>query len=307
MSAMQDLGALYLQVRRIMGFKLKETERLLNRYFRFLDDNHCVSHTLTSALEWVGSGSTPGVQSKRANALRHFVRWAQAFEPTLELIPKGLAPFTTSRSSPYIYTSAEIAALMDHAARIADPFRAATYWTALGLLACTGMRVGEVLDLDRDDIRDGLVHINESKFGKSRIIPIDPSTATVLENYRILREAEFPRPATEAFFVSLNGTRLIYKNVHRTVHQFVQDAGIEAIAEDQRPRIHDLRHTFATHTIRDAYLTGLDPARILPILATYLGHVNIQNTYWYLEAEPGLLNAAASRLPSLLVPNGDTP
>jgi integrase/recombinase XerD len=307
MSTIRELGSLYVQVRRIMGFQFKETERLLHRYFRFLEDNHYPSHSLTSALEWIGAGSTPGVQGRRANALRPFVRWAQAFEPTLELIPKGVAPYITQRSIPYIYTPEQVAALMDHAARIVDPFRAATYWTVLGLLACTGMRVGEVLNLDRDDIRDGLMHINESKFGKSRVIPIDQSTATVLENYRILRDTEFRRPATEAFFVSLNGTRLIYNNVHRTVHQFVQDAGIEAIAKDQRPRIHDLRHTFATHTIRDAYLTGLDPARILPILATYLGHISIQNTYWYLEAEPGLLNAAASRLPSLLDPNEGTP
>lgn len=275
MSDLRELGDTYLAMRRALGFTLEKNERHLNHYFCFLDDNHHDSHSLQHALAWIGTGTTPGVQGRRASALRLFVRWARAIDPTQEPIPEHFFPDIARRAVPYIYTPEQVAALMDRAARLPEAYRAATYWTVLGLLSCTGMRVGEVLNLDRGDVHDGLVHINESKFGKSRIIPIDRSTATALENYRILRETQFPRPATEAFFVSLKGTRLIYKNVHYTVHRLIQDAGIEAISEDHRPRIHDHRHAFATHTIRDAYLTGQDPARILPILSTYLGHAGI--------------------------------
>lgn len=307
MNELRELVTKYLLVRRAMGFKLVITEQMLERYLGFMEEHRYRSQNLENTLEWANTGKTPEVRSRLLSVVRVFARWARAFDPTMELVPAHLVQAQTHRAIPYIYTPEEVAALMGCAARLPQLFRAHTYWTVLGLLSCTGMRVGEVLRLQRGDVEEGLVHINESKFGKSRVIPVGPDTSRALENYARLREAKFPVPVTEAFFVSLSGTRLHYANVQHTVHQFTLDAGIEAISKDHRPRIHDLRHTFAVHTLRDAYLTGQDPARILPILSTYLGHASIENTYWYLEAEPGLLNAAAGLLPSLLAPIEETP
>lgn len=307
MNELRELVTKYLLVRRAMGFKLVTVEQILERYLGFMEEHHYRSQNLANTLEWADTGKTPQVQSRLLSTARVFVRWARAFDPTMELVPVHLKQAQTRRAIPYIYTLEEVAALMGCAARLPRPYRAATYWTVLGLLSCTGMRVGEMLRLQRDDVGGGLIHINESKFGKSRVIPVGPDTSRAMENYARLRESKFPVPVTEAFFVSLSGTRLHYANVQRAVHQFTLDAGIEAISKDHRPRIHDLRHTFAVHTLRDAYLKGQDPARILPILSTYLGHVSVESTYWYLEAEPGLLNAAAGLLPSLLAPIEETP
>jgi integrase/recombinase XerD len=137
---------------------------------------------------------------------------------------------------------------MEQAARLPQPYRAATYWTLLGLLSCTGMRVGEALRLDRSDMCEGLVHVNDSKFGVSWVIPIDSSTIKALEDYASMRDAKFTGPDTEAFFVSLRGTRLIYNNVHILVQELLKAAGIQAISRRHRPRIHDLRYAFATAT-----------------------------------------------------------
>ena len=305
MNDLHELVERYLQVRRAMGFRLEEDERILGLYLRFLQEQHYPEQSLVNTLEWAGTGSSSPVMGIRVSVVRKFVRWAQPFDPQLEPIPQHLLPRRSSRAVPYIYLPEQTAALMDRAARLPQLHRATTYWTLIGLLSCTGMRVGEALRLDRSDVHDGLIHIHHSKFGVSRVIPIEPGTVQVLENYASLRDAKFPIPGTEAFFVSLRGSRLIYNNVHITVQGLLKAAGIDAVTIHCRPRIHDFRHTFATSTLRDAHVAGRDPAQILPILATYLGHRSVQGTYWYLEAEPTLLEAAAQRVPLLLTPNGE--
>lgn len=305
MNDLTELVDRYLQVRRAMGCRLEEDERMLGLYLRFLHEQHYLEQSLSNTLEWVGTGSSASVMGIRVGVVRRFVQWAQPFDPRLESIPQRLLPIKTHRASPYIYRPEQTVALMDRAARLPQHHRAATYWTLLGLLSCTGMRVGEALRLDRSNVHDGLIDIHHSKFGASRVIPIDPGTTHALGHYASLRDAKFPNPGTEAFFLSLRGTRLIYNNVHITVQGLIQAAGIEAVTKQCRPRIHDLRHTFATATLRDAHVAGRDPAQVLPILATYLGHRSVDGTYWYLEAEPALLDAAAQRVPLLLTPNGE--
>ena len=305
---MNDLRGLvesYLRVRRAMGFRLEEDERILGLYLRFLHEKHYPEQSLANTLEWAGTGSSSSVMSIRVSMVRKFVRWAQPFNPQLEPIPQRLLPLKTHRATPYIYLPEQTAALMDRAARLPQRHRAATYWTLLGLLSCTGMRVGEALRLDCPNVHDGLIHIHHSKFGVPRVIPIEPGTVQALDHYARLRDEKFPYPGTEAFFVSLRGTRLIYNNVHITVQELLKAAGIEAATKQCGPRIHDFRHTFATSTLRGAHLAGRDPAQILPILATYLGHRSVHGTYWYLEAESALLDAAAQRVPLLLTPNGE--
>lgn len=178
------------------------------------------------------------------------------------------------------------------------PHRTATYRTLIGLLAVTGMRIGEAIGLDRDDFDavGGVLTIRHGKFGKSRELPLHPSTVAALGDY--LRRSDRPRrpPNTPALFVSPAGTRLLYTNVQNTFHKLVCRVGIAPRSAACRPRLHDLRHGFAVRTLLDAYRDGCDPGRRLALLSTYLGHVDPGKTYWYLSAAPELLQLAGDRL-----------
>jgi integrase/recombinase XerD len=178
------------------------------------------------------------------------------------------------------------------------PLRAATYATVIGLLAATGMRVGETIALDRGDVdlTCALIVVRNGKFGKSRQLPLHPSAIEALTGYADTRDRLCPAPRTPAWFVSTTGTRLIYRNVHFVFHRLTQQAGLRARLPRCRPRPHDLRHTFAVATLLDWYRDGGDVAARMPLLSTYLGHAQPANTYWYLSAAPELLAEAARRL-----------
>jgi len=176
--------------------------------------------------------------------------------------------------------------------------RVATYRTLIGLLAVTGLRVGEAIRLDRCDLdlTHELLVVRDSKFGKSREVPLHPSTVRALRDYRRLRDRLQPTPSTPALFISPARTRLIYCNVHATFRQLRRRAGLQPRSASCRPRIHDLRHTFAIRTLLDGYQTDGDVQPRLALLSTYLGHVNPDSTYWYLSAAPELLALAGQRL-----------
>jgi integrase len=235
----------------------------------------------------------------RLAAVRPFARYLAAIIPGTQIPPPGLLPGPVSRRAvPYLYSGSEITALMAAAGAIRTPLRAATCQTLTGLLAVTGMRAGEVIRLDRTDLdwEHGLLTVRGGKFGKSRQLPLHPATVTALASYAALRDAHCPRPVTAAFFVSIAGTRLIYKNVHRTFHQLTRQAGLQPRSPACRPRIHDLRHTFAVTTLAGWYRDGGDVAARLPLLSTWLGHADPADTYWYLTGTPELLALAAARL-----------
>jgi len=160
------------------------------------------------------------------------------------------------------------------------------------------MRAGEAIRLDRPDVdlRAGLLTIRESKFGKSRQLPLHATTVAALAGYATVRDQRHPRPATAAFFLSLTATRLIYKNVHFTYHRLTQAAGLSPRSPQCRPRIHDLRHSFAVTTLLRWYQDGGDVAAQLPLLSAWLGHADPASTYWYLTGTPELLALAATRL-----------
>jgi integrase len=176
-------------------------------------------------------------------------------------------------------------------------FAAATHQTLIGLLAATGMRVGEAIRLDRGDLSeaDATLMIRESKFGKSRMVPLQRSMLTALQHYGRLRDDVHRRPATVSFFVSTRGNRMVYPTIHAVFRSLCDSAGIGADAPSP-PRIHDLRHTFAVRTLLGWYRAGEDVDARLPVLSTYLGHRDPRWTYWYLSAAPELLSLAASRL-----------
>jgi len=176
---------------------------------------------------------------------------------------------------------------------------AATYQTLIGLLAVTGLRIGEMIGLDRDDLdadHDGLLRVREGKFGKSRLVPLHPTTLAALRDYLQVRDELLPTPASPALLSSTAGTRLRYNNVWRTFHRLVRQAGLTARSPSCQPRIHDLRHSFAVRTLLDGYARGADVQALLPRLSTYLGHTDPKHTYWYLSAAPELLALAGQRV-----------
>jgi integrase len=230
--------------------------------------------------------------------VRGFARWLAAFDPATEVPPAGLLPARSRRADPYPYTDADIAALMAAARAIALPLKAATYETLIGLLAVTGMRVGEAIGLDRADLdqENAILTIRGAKFGKSRQVPLHPGTAGALDAYSSVRDRLCPRPASPALLISTAGTRLIYKNVHRKWLDLARQAGLRPRSARCRLRPHDLRHRFAVVTLLGWYRDGADVAAQLPRLSAYLGHASPADTYWYLTAAPELLALAASRI-----------
>lgn len=210
--------------------------------------------------------------------------------------PDDLLPARGRRATPYLYTQQEIAALMHATEILRGSHVQATYRVLIGLLAVTGMRVGEAIALDQGDFDagSGMVTIRHGKFDKARALPLHPTTVAALQDY--LRRDDRPRPAgVPALLISSRGKRLGYGTAHWVFHKLLHHCGIVPRSAACRPRIHDLRHSFAVTTIADDYRTG-DPGSRLAILSTYLGHADPGDTYWYLSAAPELPGLAGKRL-----------
>jgi len=300
MKALHTMLGEYLALRRALGFQLKREGALLPAFLAFLDAAGSPAITTELALAWATQPATasPRWWAQRLDMVRIFARYVHTLDPRTEIPAQDVLPHASRRPQPYIYTDAEVVALMAAADRLDDPFRAHTYRTLFGLLASSGMRVGEALALDRPDLdlEQGILTVHHGKFGKSRHVPLHPTTRQALAGYATARDRRFRRRATApAFFASLAGTRLVYTNAHLTFFRLVDRAGLGG-RPPRRPRLHDLRHTFAVRTLIGWYQAGLDVERQLPVLSTYLGHVQPADTYWYLSAVPELLGRAAQRL-----------
>jgi integrase/recombinase XerD len=293
----------YLAVRRALGFKLEREGQLLDDFAGFCARRGEPAVTVAAALAWatLPQNADPVWRGARLTAVRTFARWRAAFDPATEVPPAGLLPQRSRRAEPYPYSDADILALLEQARAIRSPLRAATYQTLIGLLAVSGMRVGEAIALNRGDadLDQRVLRVRNAKFGKSRLVICHPSTAEALHAYERVRDARWPDPVTPAFFVSVAGTRLIYKNVHQCFHRLAGQAGLAPLGPRCRPRIHDLRHRFALQALLGWYRDGADIGRQLPALSACLGHVRPQDTYWYLRAAPELLALAAERLQRL--------
>jgi len=224
----------------------------------------------------------------------------KALDPATEIPPQGLLPYRFHRAQPYLYTDEEIARLIQAARKLPSPLglRAATYATLFGLLAVTGMRMSEPIALDRDDVdlTRGILTVRRTKFGKTRIVPVHASTREALRRYRELRDRLCPRAKTRSFFISEYGTRLSVWSARRTFVTLSHQIGLRGPDESHGPRLHDLRHRFAVQTLLGWYRAGLNVEQHLPELSTYLGHVHVADTYWYITAVPELLRLATLRL-----------
>ena len=301
MSALRRHLEDYLALRRGLGFKLGRTGLHLESFTGCLEQAGAETVTIENALSWATAPASadPVYWRSRLAAVRPFARYLAPRVPGTEVPPPGLLPGPSSiRAVPYLYSDAEVSALITTAGAIRTPFRAATYQALIGLLAATGMRIGEAISLDRGDLDagQGLLAIRNGKFGKSRQLPLHSSVLQALTDYAQLRDSRPGRPSSPAFFASVTGTRLIYNNVHFTFHELVKEAGLEPRSAACRPRVHDLRHTFAVATLTRWYADGGDVAARLPLLSTWLGHAGPSGTYWYLTGTPELLALAAERL-----------
>jgi integrase len=301
-SALRAAAGEYLAMRRTLGFKLETQGRHLMSFVRFCEERGADRVTADLAVEWATRTSRGSVdevyQARRLDVARIFARHLQALDPATEVPPGDVLSRRQGRIPPYLYSPEEIAALMNAAGDLAPPIRAATWRTLIGLLAVTGMRQGEACRLERDDVdlEAGTLVIRDSKFGKSRQVFLHLTAVAALRAYERARGRTFPGPAAGTFLVNSRGRPLDGPNLPKTFATLVTAAGIQAPPGQRAPRLHDLRHTFTVATMLDWYRDGGNVQARLPLLSTWLGHVDPKSTYWYLQAIPGLLALAAGRL-----------
>jgi integrase len=275
----------YLAVRRSLGYQMARPGKLLPQLTAYLEQAGAATVTTEHALAWaVLPGGSQSWHAYRLAVARGFATWLRTIDPAAEIPPPGLIPARVPRATPYLYSDGEVTALMAAAGSLRYPLRTATYQTIIGLLATTGMRVGEAIGLDRGDadLDNGVVTIRNGKNGKSRLVPLHHTTAQALRGYLRDRDRLCPAPArSQAILISPPGSRLLYYNVHATWKKLAASAGLRPRSGNCRPRIHDLRHSFAVRTMLDAYESGADGQATLAVLSTYLGHADPKATYWY--------------------------
>lgn len=294
----------YLLMRRAMGFQLYRPGKALHKFVKFAEQKHSRVITVALALQWakLPENAQPSTWALRLGWVRGFANYCHTIDTRNEVLPAGLLPYNCPRKQPYIYNQTEIQKMLNATENLnvfgMQPLRRHTYRTFFGLIAVTGMRISEARLLDDNDINinKSLIIISNTKFGKSRMLPLHATTCTVLQRYRELRNRKFTQIHASAFFVNEQGMRLSESSIRSAFHQILQFSGIQTPPNGRRPRIHDLRHSFAVWTLRNWYRKNYNIQAWLPRLSTYLGHTHVNDTYWYLTAIPDLLSTAARRL-----------
>ena len=293
----------YLADRRRYGGDLASSGLILRPFVTFADAEGDEWITTDLFLRWKDRFGAAGPHSWaiRLSVVRGFATWLQGIDPRTEVPTAGLIPSRQQRQRPYIYTDDEIVRIVVEAARLpsARGLRSATYATLFGLLAVTGLRIGEAVGLDDPDVDldATLLHVRHAKNGRSRVVPFTPCTAQRLRAYRAERIRMLGAVPTAAFFISENEKRLTIHTAGRTFALVGQKIGLRErqIGRGRGPRLHDLRHTMASMTILDWFRSGRDPDREMYKLSTWLGHTDPRETYWYVEAVPELLRLASER------------
>ncbi len=295
----------YLVLRQSLGSKLRGVDSALRNFAAFADQERLDHVTVEAALRWAQrtTGRDPATAGTRLRVVRGFARWRQVSDPRTQVPPRDLLPSRFRRKRPYFYTDDEISRLLLATRDLPSPsgLRGLTFSTVFGLLAVTGMRVSEAVTLDRADVDlgDGILTVRLTKFGKTRLVAVHESTRRVLIDYAATVDRLLPRRTNPAFFLSERGSRVTHWATRYTFAKVSGEIGLRAPIRGSRyghgPRLHDLRHRFAAQTLVNWYRAGSDVERELPRLATYLGHVHVNETYWYLEAMPELLMLATQR------------
>lgn len=300
MNRMRQALSDYLRLRRALGFKLREHGLLLPDFLDSLQRAGATTITTELAVAWATApvGVDPHRWQARLSLVRGFARYLQGLDPATQVPPVGLLASRAYRPIPDLYSDEQISRLLVEADALRPRLRAVTYRTLFGLLAATGMRVGEAIGLQREDldVNQGLLTVRQAKFGKSRQLPLQASTVDALVTYATGRDLLCPSPRATTFFVSTAGTPLLYVSVRKVFIDLAQRAGLESRAGARYPHLHGFRHTFTVQTLLTWHHQGADVASRLPLLSAYLGHSHPASTYWYLQATPELLAVAAQRL-----------
>jgi integrase len=292
----------YLAIRRALGFRLLLAGRSLHGFVEFAEKEGASFINTKLALQWATqpTDAQPAQWANRLGMVRCFAKYLSAIDPRTEIPPEELLPYRYHRKPPYIYTEADISKLINAAKKLPSPrgLRASTFSTLFGLLAVTGMRMSEPINLDRKDVdlQHGILTVRQTKFDKSRLIPVHISTMDKLREYAHLRDRICPIPQSLSFFVSEGGTRLTDCTVRRWFVILSHQIGLRSPGDSHGPRLHDLRHGFAVRTLLGWYRSGVDAEQNIPVLTTYLGHGHVTDTYWYISATPELLQLATLRL-----------
>lgn len=306
MSALHESLTAYLQMRRTLGTQLRWPESSLRKFVDFVEAEGKQVVTTEVAVRWAiqPAGVQRATHARRLGIVRGFAVWLQATDPRTQVPPHRLLPARMRRPLPHIYSDREVADLMATAGQLRSRsgLRCSTFQTLLGLLAATGLRPGEALALDVCDVDliGGVLAVRESKFGKSRFVPLDESARVALAAYAKIRDTVHRGRAAPAFLVTDRGARLNGSTTRRTFAMLCQATGLRPELGSRRngrgPRLQDFRHSFATRRLIEWYRAGLDVDRLMPRLATYLGHVRVADTYWHIQAVPELLRLATERL-----------
>jgi integrase/recombinase XerD len=289
----------YLAIRRALGYKLAGYDSVLGEFTGWMDTSGASVVTGDLALAWAQCRpSSPVRERQRLTIVRRFAEYLSAVDPRTEVPAANLLPASYHRRVPYIYSPAEITALMATARSLTPPLKAATYETLIGLIACTGLRVGEAAGLDTDDVNiaDAILLVRFGKNGRSRHVPIHSTTADALSAYAARRDRLCPRPTATTFFVSTRGGRLAQSSVQSVFAGLRRETGLDRRGAGRLPRLHDLRHGFVVRSLLAWHRDGVDVQARLPLLSTYVGHVDPKASYWYQQAVPELLALAALRV-----------
>jgi len=293
----------YLALRRSLGFKLRDEGAALPGFVTFLERHRASFITAQLALAWAQQPATvqPATWARHLSFVRGFARYRSAIDPRTEVPPDTLLPHRARRARPYLYSAKEIRRLLRATLAWSGwaKLRPWTYYCMFGLLSVSGLRLGEArnLQLSDVDLGTGVLTIRGAKFGKSRLVPIHASTCQVLADYLARRQQHWAGRSVSAYlFVTDRGNRLDIGDIRKTFHAVSRQIGLRDPAASHGPRLHDLRHRFAGMTLLQWYRAGQDAERLLPVLSTYLGHVNVSDTFWYLSAWPELMHEASQRL-----------
>ena len=302
MKSLQNAIEDYIALRRSLGFKLDDMAADLTKFASFLEQKAAPYITTALALEWAmqSTDHLPSHWARRLGFVRVFARHWSATDPRTEIPPAGLLPFRAQRAHPYLYTEQEIQRLLAAAKSLspASGLRPWTYHCLFGLLAVSGLRISEVIKLERQDVDfyQGVLTIRQTKFNKNRLIPLHASTRDVLSEYAEHRDRLVPNPSSSCFLLNDCGRCLERSAVRRTFYDLSRQIGLRGPADHAGPRIHDFRHRFALNTLIQWYRAGEDIERRLPVLSTFLGHAHVADTYWYLSIHPELMGLATERL-----------
>ncbi len=298
MSALSSHVEDYLRLRRALGFKLERHGWLLAQLIAHLEAAGSPILTSELAIGWarLPVAARPNHWAQRLAVARGFARYMHTIDPATEVPPPGVFPARRHRPAPYLWSAQDICRLLSGARALRSPLRATTHEALFGLLATTGMRVGEAIGLNRDDVDldTGVITIREAKFDRSRLVPLHPSVTEALGRYVAERDRLCPMPRSTSFFVSTVGTPLGRSAVAKTLREITIEIGV--CTDTVRPRAHDLRHSFAVQTLIGWQRSGVHVDEHIAVLSTFLGHVAPADTYWYLSASPELMELAAQRL-----------